>query len=355
MSDGSTGSVSVTYSATGGTISAGGLYTAGTTTGSFQVIAAQQGGTLADTSSITITAAPPPPTLSQVILTPASASLQTGATQQFSVSGRMSDGSTSSVSVTYNATGGTITTGGLYTAGTTTGSFQVIAIQQGGTLADTSSVTITAAPPPGGGSGNITNCDFEAGNACGASPTSSSGTISFASSGCFAGTRCVDINVPASSSDGGSREDFDLGGARSDVWISFALKIITQPLSGLATQKMVIFRDVAASGANQFGEMNQIGGRWIWNWLFTDPNKGNIDLAAAPVGSWHTYKIHMTGNGFTLWMDGSSTPVKSLSTTAAVSGRPKQITLGGTLNGGSGASHFQFDNVHIGTSDPGWP
>ena len=56
----------MTYSATGGTITTGGLYTAGSTAGTFRVIAAQQGGTLADTAAVTITA--PPPTLTQVIL-----------------------------------------------------------------------------------------------------------------------------------------------------------------------------------------------------------------------------------------------------------------------------------------------
>ena len=90
---------------------------------------------------------PPAPTLTQVVLTPATASLQTGATQQFSASGRLSDGSTSAVTVTYGATGGTITAGGLYTAGTTAGSFRVIATQQGGPLADTSAVTVTALAP----------------------------------------------------------------------------------------------------------------------------------------------------------------------------------------------------------------
>ncbi|MFN8652031.1 MAG: hypothetical protein U0133_09040 [Gemmatimonadales bacterium] len=146
MSDGSTSAVTVTWIATGGTITTGGLYTAGSTPGSYRVIGTQQGGTLADTSTITV---PTPPTLSQVVLTPASVSLATGGTQQFAASGRMSDGSTSSVTVTYSATGGTITSGGLYTAGSTTGSFSVIATQQGGTLADTSAVTIAAAPPPG--------------------------------------------------------------------------------------------------------------------------------------------------------------------------------------------------------------
>jgi hypothetical protein len=149
-SDGSTTAPAVTYSATGGTITAAGLYTAGSTAGSFRVIAVQQGGTLADTSAVTITASTA--TLTSLSLTPASASLQTGTTQQFSVAGTWSDGSTTTPAVTYSATGGTITAAGLYTAGSTVGSFRVIAVQQGGTLADTSAVTIT--PPATGANPN---------------------------------------------------------------------------------------------------------------------------------------------------------------------------------------------------------
>ena len=147
MSDNSTASVTVTWSATGGTITTGGLYTAGATAGSYRVIAVRQGDTKADTSSVTITAVTAP-TLSAVVLTPATVSLATGATQQFSATGRMSDGSTAAVSVTYAATGGTITPGGLYTAGATAGAYRVIAVQQGGTRADTSGVTVTTSAPP---------------------------------------------------------------------------------------------------------------------------------------------------------------------------------------------------------------
>ena len=88
---------------------------------------------------MTITVAAP--TLTAVEVTPATASVAAGATQQFSAVGRMSDNSTASVTVTWSATGGTVSTGGLYTAGTTAGSYRVIAVQQGGTKADTSAVT----------------------------------------------------------------------------------------------------------------------------------------------------------------------------------------------------------------------
>ena len=59
----------------------------------------------------------------------------------------MSDGSTSGVAVTYSATGGTVTSGGLYTAGEHGGELPRHRDQQGGSLADTSTVTITVPAP----------------------------------------------------------------------------------------------------------------------------------------------------------------------------------------------------------------
>ena len=152
MSDGSTAAVAVTWSATGGTVSTSGLYKAGTTAGSYRVIAVQQGGTKADTSAITVTTT----ALSSVVLTPATATVAAGATQQLTAQGKMSDGSTAAVAVTWSATGGTVSTSGLYKAGTTAGSYRVIAVQQGGTKADTSAITVTTTataptPPPASG------------------------------------------------------------------------------------------------------------------------------------------------------------------------------------------------------------
>ena len=128
-SDGSTTVPAATYSATGGTITPGGLYTAGASAGTFRVIATQQGGTKADTSEVTV--AVPTPTLTQLMLAPANITLAPGGTGQFVVSGTWSDGSTTVPAATYSATGGTITTGGLYTAGSDAGTFRVIATQQG--------------------------------------------------------------------------------------------------------------------------------------------------------------------------------------------------------------------------------
>ena len=77
MSDNSTAAVTVTWTATGGSVTSSGRYTAGATAGTFRVIATQQGGTKADTSTVTIT--PAAPTLTRVELSPTSVSLAPGA------------------------------------------------------------------------------------------------------------------------------------------------------------------------------------------------------------------------------------------------------------------------------------
>jgi len=159
--DGSAVAVYPKFTVSGGSVTASGVYTAGTTPGAFTVIATDSSSGLADTSTVTVTA--PAPTLGAVDMTPATVSLVAGGTQQFTATGTMSDGSTSTIAVAFSATGGTITSAGLYTAGSSAGNYRVVAVQTGGTLADTSTVTITTAstpppppPPPPSGSCNRT-------------------------------------------------------------------------------------------------------------------------------------------------------------------------------------------------------
>ena len=178
--------IGVTWSAKGGTIDAGGLYVAGDSAGTFKVIATKNLSALADTATITISAPPSPPpsdsvptpptipveplppapdttptlpppppppppapVLAQVALLPGSATLAPGTTKQFSAYGRTTTGDSVAVNVVFSATGGTVTAGGLFTAGSLAGSFRVIASVGG--LADTSTVTVTQ--PLGSGSG----------------------------------------------------------------------------------------------------------------------------------------------------------------------------------------------------------
>src|SRR5918992_1210631 len=116
--------IGVNWSATGGSIDGGGTFVAGDTAGTYQVRATNTAGTLADTVTVTITAppTPPPPSLAKVILMPwGGITLAPRASYQFAVFGRTAAGDSVSVNVTFSATGGSITSGGLYTAGSTAG------------------------------------------------------------------------------------------------------------------------------------------------------------------------------------------------------------------------------------------
>jgi hypothetical protein len=149
LHNGSTVPVGVNWSAAGGSIDGGGTYVAGDTAGTYQVVASNTAGTLADTATVTISAPPappppvpaPPPALAELILVPANAILATYATRQFGVYGRSANGDSLGVTAVFTATGGTITAGGLYTAGSTAGNFRVIATAGG--LADSSGVKVT--------------------------------------------------------------------------------------------------------------------------------------------------------------------------------------------------------------------
>ncbi len=93
-----------------------------------------------------------------VSVSPKSASVQSGSSQLFSttVTG------TSNTSVTWSATGGTISAGGVYTAGSATGTYSVTATSVAdGSKSDQATVTVTAAqapppPPPSGTAASIT-------------------------------------------------------------------------------------------------------------------------------------------------------------------------------------------------------
>ena len=158
LKDGRPVPVGVNWTATGGAIDAGGNFVAGDSAGTYQVIGTHTVMTLADTATITITAPPPPPpappapVLENVTLVPASATLAPSATRQFSAYGRTTAGDSIGVTVVFAATGGTVTNGGLYTAGGTAGTFRIIATSNG--LADTSTITVTK-PLGSGPSGGL--------------------------------------------------------------------------------------------------------------------------------------------------------------------------------------------------------
>jgi hypothetical protein len=148
MSDGSTTTPTVNWTATGGTITAGGLYTAGSAPGSYQVTATEPGTGKTGTATVTVTAPPPPPTLVSVSVTPSPATVQVGTTVQLQARGTMSNGTTTTPTVNWTATGGTISATGLYTAGSTPGTYQATATEPGSGISGNATINVTAAPPP---------------------------------------------------------------------------------------------------------------------------------------------------------------------------------------------------------------
>jgi hypothetical protein len=145
MSDSSQVAIGVTWTATGGVIDAGGMYKAGSSTGTYRVVATHVSTGHADTALVKVTAAVP----QSIRITPQSVSLGTGMRQQFAVTATMSDGSTATpAGVAYSATGGTITSAGLYTAPSSGGTYTVTAKLQninGSTLSSSASVSVTSA------------------------------------------------------------------------------------------------------------------------------------------------------------------------------------------------------------------
>ncbi len=147
--------IAAIWSAVGGAISASGLYTAASLEGDYVVQAtlASPTATQAAASGAAATAAPSGSSvvhvrrtraLVQVFVTPATASLPTGGTQQFAAYGRLNVGDSVAVAVNWSATGGSISAGGLYTAGSTTGAYAVTAKSTG--ISSTATVTVASAP-----------------------------------------------------------------------------------------------------------------------------------------------------------------------------------------------------------------
>src|SRR5438094_10289378 len=135
--------VAVSWSASGGTITGGGLYTADTVAGSYTVTATATSPSTAASGSAVVKNPGP---VSQIVLNPTTAFAVVGGTVQFTSYGKRRNGDSVAVSVVYAATGGSVSATGVYTAGQSPGSYPVIASQSRGTLADTALVSISAVP-----------------------------------------------------------------------------------------------------------------------------------------------------------------------------------------------------------------
>jgi len=112
-------------------------------------ITASQGGVTSNTATLSVTAPPPPPTLTAISVAPLSASIEEGQTRQFSATGTFSDGSTANLtaSATWssNAAVATIDGSGL-ASGVSAGSTSITASQDG-IASNTATLTVTEPAP----------------------------------------------------------------------------------------------------------------------------------------------------------------------------------------------------------------
>jgi hypothetical protein len=163
----------------GGTINAGtGLFTAGNTAGSFTSTVVATSGALSGNATVNVVAAPG--ALATITVTPNPASLQTGATQQFTAVGRDAANNVVPITPVWSVTngGGTINSGsGLFTAGNTTGTFSNTVRATSGSIFGTATVTVTSTTPPP------------------ATPTSTFAILANAAVGCTDGSIAGDVGT----------------------------------------------------------------------------------------------------------------------------------------------------------------
>ena len=91
----------------------------------------------------------PPNSLLALRLSPTLVTLAPGEIEQFGALGVRTDGVITVPEVWYHATGGAVSSGGLFTAGARAGTYRVIAVQRDGSLSDSSAVIVSATPLAG--------------------------------------------------------------------------------------------------------------------------------------------------------------------------------------------------------------
>ena len=133
----------------GGSISGAGLFTAGGVAGAYPNAVVASVGSVIASATVTVTAG----TLASIVVAPASVTLPTNGTQQFTATGKDGNGNVLAVTPVWSVAsgGGTISAAGLFTAGTVAGSFPNTVTATVGSVSGQASVTVSA-----GGAASIT-------------------------------------------------------------------------------------------------------------------------------------------------------------------------------------------------------
>jgi hypothetical protein len=243
------------------------------------------------------------------------------------------------------------------------------------TLYQQSSPLFIPAPGGGGGgvAGNIASFQFDdAAHPWGPDPvggyslTDGGGgvpgpNISRITTDHYTGVACMQGDFPAPVGfDGGGNCYLDMGFAPSQIWIVASLKVLTVPLTGVQTKKMVIFRQ---GGFNtQYGEMNMITNLMEWAPLTEGGSVGH-DMGLYPsissrVGLWDVYKLCYDQSTNHPVFSAGLNGVDNIYSRAYVNVTAQDasiIDFGGPLNDGSGACKYLWDRIEVGSVDPGWP
>ena len=142
---------SVVNAAAGTITSAGGLFTAGTTAGTYVNTIKATSGTVSGFATVTVTVAVGAPILTTITVTPNPAALQTGGVQQFTAVGRDASGNIFPISPVWSVQngGGSINSAnGVFTAGNTAGTFTNTVQATSGTISGNATVIVSATPVP---------------------------------------------------------------------------------------------------------------------------------------------------------------------------------------------------------------
>ncbi len=128
----------------GGTINGAGLFTAGTTPGTYTNTVKVTSGSISSTATVIVTAGP----LATITVTPTPATMAIAGTQQFTAVGKDLGGNVVAISPTWTvvAGGGTLSTTGLFTAGNLTGTYTNTVRASSAGIAGFATVIITSGP-----------------------------------------------------------------------------------------------------------------------------------------------------------------------------------------------------------------
>ncbi len=128
----------------GGTISPTGMFTAGTTIGTFTATVKATSGSLSSTATVLVTVGP----LASIAVTMTPSSLAIGTGQQFTAVGKDAGGNVIPITVVWAVIngGGTVNATGMFTAGMVSGTFTNTVRASSGGVSGTASVTVTAGP-----------------------------------------------------------------------------------------------------------------------------------------------------------------------------------------------------------------